>query len=119
MDYFSTDGRRIRIIGQYYVNGSVQLNGVLEVWISSLLYISNATITDTNRGWGWTGTAINSTISTATVIWGTPINTSTANSPRIPVIYCVARSRNRDEFLQCRRLENLWRLYKLSDDEHS
>ena len=49
-DYLTTDGRRIRIIGKYYVNGSVQFIVSPKVWGSILPYISNDTILDTNIG---------------------------------------------------------------------
>ena len=48
-DYLTTDGRRIRIIGQYSVNGSVQFTDFPEVWGIILLYMSNATILDANK----------------------------------------------------------------------
>ena len=94
MEYLATNGRRIIIIGQYSVNGSVQLTGFPEVWGSSLPYISNSSIPDTNRGLDWTGTANNSNISTATEISCITIHAIPANYMRIPVFSRVVRSRN-------------------------
>ena len=39
IDYLTTNGRRIRIIGQYSVNRSVQFTGFPEVWGSNMPYI--------------------------------------------------------------------------------
>ena len=66
MEYLTNNGQHIRIIGHSSVNGSVQFTGSPEVWGINLSYISNASIPDTNRGWGWTGTSSNSTFSTVT-----------------------------------------------------
>ena len=66
--YLNTNGQHIRIIGKYSFNGSVQFTGFPGAWSSSLPYISNATIPDTNRGWGWNIIASNITSSTATGI---------------------------------------------------
>ena len=52
MEYLTTNGRRILIIGQSYINGSVQFTGFPEVWGSSMPYIYNDIIPDTNRGSG-------------------------------------------------------------------
>ena len=85
MDYLTTDGRLNRIIGQYSVNESVQFTGIPEIWVSSLRYISNSTITDATILWGWTGTDSHSTNSTGTGIWGSLENASPANSLRCPI----------------------------------
>ena len=113
----TADGRRNSTIGKASVNGSVQFIGLPEVLGTSLPYVSNGVITD-YRGWGawgWTvtditnSTAINSPSYTGN--WGRNINTSPADYSRIPVRPRVVRSRNRDEFLHNRQLENLWILY--------
>ena len=49
MEYLTTDGWRIRIIGQSYVNVSVQFTGIPGGCGSSLPYIPKATIPYTNR----------------------------------------------------------------------
>ena len=116
MEYFTTNGRRIRIIGQYYCNGSVKFTGLPVFWGSSQNYISNATIPDTNRGFGCTVTDINRTSSSAIGSWSITIDNSPENSPRSPVRYRVVRSRNRNAFLHCRHLERLWCLYNPSSD---
>ena len=116
-EYLNNDGRRIRIIGKYFVNGSVQFTGFPEDWGSNLPYISITYILDTNIGRGWKGTY--STSSTATIIWGITINTSTDNSPRSTLHSCVVYSRYCDDFLHYRHLEFLWRLYNPSDEYNS
>ena len=87
--YLIADGRRIRIIGKDSVTGSVKFTGSPEVWGSSLIYISDAAIPDTNKGWGWTGTDRNITGSTVTGSWVRTIHSSPDNSPRIPVFSSV------------------------------
>ena len=107
MYYMTTGGRRIKIIGQSSVNGNVQFPGFSEIWGMSISYITNFTIPDTNRGWGWNGIDGNSTNSTDTYILGRTIDTSPDNPPSSPVFSCVVWSCNRNELLYCRRLERL------------
>ena len=91
-EYLTTEGRHIRTIGKYSVNGSVQFTGIPEAWGISMLYITNDTIAYENKGWGWTGTSSNSTSPTATGSWGIPTDNSPANSPRSPVCSYVVQS---------------------------
>ena len=61
----TTDRRSNRIIGKYFVNGTIKLIGLPEVWGSILPYIFNAVISE-YRGWGSGGcTGTESTISTS------------------------------------------------------
>ena len=91
--YLNTYGRCLRIIGQSFINGSVQLIGFPEAWVISLPYISNATNADTNIGWVCTGEARNSNSSTSTSSWGRTSNVSPGNSLRIPACSRVVQSR--------------------------
>ena len=119
MEYLTANKRSVRIIGQYYVNGSVKFTGLPEVWGSasdSLYYIPNTTIPDTNIGWYWTATDSNSTNSTATGSWGGTIDAIPDNSLKITVRSCVVLSCIRDKFLCCRRLARLWHIYHPSSD---
>ena len=121
-EYLTNDRRHIRIVGKYYVNGSVQFTVITEGWVSSsdiLPYIPNATIPDESIGWGWTGKASNITILTDIDSWGRPIYTSPANSPTIPVhVHHAVRFFISDEFLHSRRVEYLWRRYHPSAVGH-
>ena len=49
-EYLTPYGRQNRIIGQCYVNGSVQFTGFTEIWGSRLTYIYNAAIPDATIG---------------------------------------------------------------------
>ena len=118
----TADGRCNRIIGLNSVNGIIKLLGLPEFWGSSLPYVSNDFIPE-YRGWGTGGctgtyitnsTSINSTGSTGN--WGRTINSSTTDSLRIPIWTLTLTSRNRDEFLHCRKLLRLWSLYNPSTD---
>ena len=116
IDYLTPDRRRNIIIGKCSVNGSLQFTGFPEIWDSGLPYISNDELPDATRGWGRNGTDRNSftaaiKIPGFTGNWGSTINAIPDNSPRSPVCYLVVHSRNRNNFLYCRRLERLWSLY--------
>ena len=116
-NFLTVDKRRIQIIGQESVNGSVQFSGFTEAYGSSLLFNSNSAIPVEDIGWG--GTARNNTSYPATFSWGKNINSSPDNSLRSPVLSHVAMSRNRNNFLHHRRIECLWCLYSRNAGFHT
>ena len=107
VEYCTIDRRLYVIIGQYYVNWSIQVTEISKTSCSILTYISNTPLPDTTRGFVCTGTSIQSTNYTAIVIWCRTINTSPDNFPRIIVRSRVVKSRVHNKLLHHRLLECL------------
>ena len=94
--------------------GAFNSQEFLKFGVAVFLYISDAIIPDATIWWGFTGTASHSTNYADTRIWGSYINASPDKSPSIPVCSRVVQIRVHNEFLYCRRLEILWRMYNPS-----
>ena len=78
----SENGRRNKIIGELFINGSVQFIGISEIWGRGLSFIPNPRVTYCFRGWCSTGAASfngNPCSITFTGIWGGIFSTSNLN----------------------------------------
>ena len=127
--YFSENGRRKQINGEFFINGSVQFIGIYDTWGSGLPFIPNPRDPESFSGWGITGAEssnVNPGFSTVTGSWGGSFadsavnlsvnssgsfNASPDDSRQSPILPHIYRHRVHKYLLRCRRQHSLWRQF--------
>ena len=108
--YFAENGRRIPIIGQISINGSVKILGIPDDdWVCGLPFIENVLDLTVPHGWGDNDTSNQNwpiipggAYSNVAVVWSDSVPAQPAYMPRSPENTSAAESRVRDDSLRCR-----------------
>ena len=119
-NYLDENGRRIPIISQLSINGSVQLLGIPAfVRNSGLLFIENLQAPTVPSGWGDADTSNKNwgvipglSYSIWSVTWDSTVPAHPDYMPRIPENPRTAARRVRDDFCLQRRRDIMWRRSK-------